>query len=104
MKHSPDYSNGDSASMYNQQLQFAPPHPPQQQYAPQKTQSDSFGRSRRSLTQCIIDAHQRAKSIFPLRRLCQCSAKVAQHFPPSRSWSPLPKGGLRACHQVEAIP
>ena len=25
VKHLPDYSNGDSASMYNQQLQFAPP-------------------------------------------------------------------------------
>ena len=94
VEYSPDsdYANGDSVSMYNQPVQFAPP---QQQYAPQKTQSDSFGRSHRSLTQCIIEAHQRAKSIFPLRKPCQCSAKVAHHCPPSHSWSPLPKGGAQ---------
>lgn len=75
-----DYANGpngESVSMYNQQVHYAAQQ--QQHYAPQKaiTQSDSFGRSHRSLTQCIIEAHQRAKSIFPLRKPCQCSAKVA---------------------------
>jgi hypothetical protein len=53
-------------------------------------QSDSFGRSHRSLAQCIVEVHQRAKALFPLRKPCQCSAKVSQSCPPSHSWTPVP--------------
>jgi len=51
------------------------------------TQSDSFMRSHRSLAQCIGEVHQRAKALFPMRKPCQCSSKVAQNCPPSHSWS-----------------
>ncbi|KAF9561088.1 hypothetical protein CPC08DRAFT_689382 [Agrocybe pediades] len=64
-----------------------------QNHFPQQTtqqQSDSFVRSHRSLSQCIVEVHQRAKALFPLRKPCQCSAKVSQNCPPSHSWSPVP--------------
>ncbi|KAF8904123.1 fungal-specific transcription factor domain-containing protein [Gymnopilus junonius] len=56
-----------------------------------KQQTDSFGRSHRSLSQCIVEAHQRAKALFPLRKPCQCSSTVAQSCPPSHSWAPVPR-------------
>jgi hypothetical protein len=61
----------------------------QQQQQPQ-SQTDSFGRTHRSLAQCVVEAHQRAKALFPLRKPCQCSNKVAP-CPPSHSWMPPPK-------------
>lgn len=84
-------ANGEPMSPYGHQVQY----PQQQQQYSQKPQTDSFVRSHRSLTQCIVEAHQRAKAIFPLRKPCQCSAKVAQSCPPSHSWSPLPNIGLQ---------
>ncbi|KIM35920.1 hypothetical protein M413DRAFT_32150 [Hebeloma cylindrosporum] len=55
-----------------------------------QTQSDSFLRAHRSLAQCIGEVHQRAKALFPMRKPCQCSSKMAQSCPPSHSWSPPP--------------
>ncbi|KAF8158548.1 hypothetical protein B0H34DRAFT_783008 [Crassisporium funariophilum] len=64
----------------------------QQLQSPQvQVQSDSFLRSHRSLAQCIVEVHQRAKALFPMRKPCQCSAAVALSCPPSHSWSPPPK-------------
>lgn len=69
-------------------LQDTPPYSPYQQ--PQQLQPDSFARSHRSLAQCIVEVHERAKALFPLRKPCQCSAGVAKPCPPSHLWSPPP--------------
>ncbi|PFH53341.1 hypothetical protein AMATHDRAFT_55245 [Amanita thiersii Skay4041] len=61
-----------------------------QSYILQPQQPDSFVYTHRSLAQCIVEAHQRAKSMFPLRKPCQCSGSVAKSCPPSHSWSPPP--------------
>ncbi|KAL0961372.1 hypothetical protein HGRIS_006328 [Hohenbuehelia grisea] len=79
------------------------PGSPQQQYQqhhsqqPQQQQEpevDSFAHAHRSLSQCIAEVHQRAMILFPTRKPCQCSAKLATRdtpCPPSHSWSPPPK-------------
>ena len=78
-----DYVNGDSVSMYNPQVQFAPPQP---QYA-----EGPFGFGRSVTPQPNAVHHRGAPAremIFPLRKPCQCWAKVAQHCPPSHSRNP----------------
>jgi hypothetical protein len=52
---------------------------------------DSFAQAHPSLSQCITEVHQRALSLFPLRKPCQCSARATAPCPPSHSWSPLPE-------------
>ncbi|KAF8630972.1 hypothetical protein AX17_005328 [Amanita inopinata Kibby_2008] len=61
-----------------------------QSFTQQPQQPDSFVYTHRSLAQCIVEVHQRAKSMFPMRKPCQCSASVAKTCPPSHSWSPPP--------------
>ncbi|KDR82362.1 hypothetical protein GALMADRAFT_58437 [Galerina marginata CBS 339.88] len=68
------------------------------------TYSDSFGRSHRSLSQCIVEVHQRAKALFPLRKPCQCSAKTTQSCPPSHSWAPVPNISSQASPVLPDIP
>jgi len=84
LRHTTDSENyyDDPNHGYNQEAQFS--------VQPTQQQSDSFNRSHRSLSQCIVEVHQRAKALFPLRKPCQCSAKVSQSCPPSHSWSPVP--------------
>jgi len=83
------YANGNNQEVKHngQQNQYYDGQQPQTQA---QTQSDSFMRSHRSLAQCIGEVHQRAQALFPLRKPCQCSSKVAQSCPPSHSWSPPP--------------
>jgi hypothetical protein len=45
----------------------------------------------RSLTQCIVECHDRAKYLFPQRKPCQCNVKSTSTIcPPSHSWAPPP--------------
>lgn len=106
LRHITDDSSGDyessppvnygtlqnSGNMYGQPQQaiYSGQQQQQQQSQPQQAQTDSFGRTHRSLAQCVVEAHQRAKALFPLRKPCQCSNKVAP-CPPSHSWMPPPK-------------
>lgn len=57
----------------------------------QQTRVDSFAYAHRSLAQCIVEVHERARVMFPKRKPCQCSAASATSCPPSHSWSPPPK-------------
>ncbi|TFK69543.1 hypothetical protein BDN72DRAFT_840268 [Pluteus cervinus] len=57
------------------------------------TGPDSFSYSHRSLSQCIVEVHQRARALFPMRKPCQCTNSVAVSCPPSHSWSPPPAVG-----------
>ncbi|KIK57140.1 hypothetical protein GYMLUDRAFT_46373 [Collybiopsis luxurians FD-317 M1] len=50
---------------------------------------DSFKNAHPILTQCIAEAHERAKIMFPMRKPCQCSI-VSTTCPPSHSWAPVP--------------
>jgi hypothetical protein len=52
--------------------------------------TDSFAHTHRSLSQCIVEVHQRAKALFPQRKPCKCSVTVAVACPPSHFWSPPP--------------
>lgn len=52
--------------------------------------NDSFNYTHRSLAQCIVEVHQRARFLFPMRKPCNCSQAVAVSCPPSHSWSPPP--------------
>jgi hypothetical protein len=53
--------------------------------------SDSFALAHPTLSQCIAEVHQRALTLFPMRKPCQCSARAASSCPPSHSWSPPPE-------------
>jgi hypothetical protein len=99
-------SNGYYQQQYAQQQQQKQQQQQQQQQQAQNGQanSDIFVRSHRSLTQCIVEAHQRARAIFPLRKPCQCSAKVSLSCPPSHSWSPLPKMGASQAQTSPVLP
>jgi hypothetical protein len=96
-ENSPPASYGtlqNSGSAYGQQQQTMYGgqqvlQQPSQQHPPP---TDSFGRTHRSLAQCVVEAHQRAKALYPLRKPCQCANKVAP-CPPSHSWMPPPKVG-----------
>jgi len=66
----------DQQNQYGQQLQAQTP-----------AQSDSFMRSHPNLAQCIAEIHRRSEELFPLRKPCQCSSKVAHSYPPSHFWS-----------------
>lgn len=59
-------------------------------YSPSPASSDSFIQSHRSLSQCIVEVHQRAKLLFPMRKPCKCSMAKPTVCPPSHSWSPPP--------------
>ncbi|KAF9465747.1 hypothetical protein BDZ94DRAFT_1159388 [Collybia nuda] len=52
--------------------------------------TDSFTYTHWSLAQCIVEVHQRAKTLFPQRKPCQCSVAVTVPCPPSHFWSPPP--------------
>jgi hypothetical protein len=52
---------------------------------------DPFAPAHSSLAQCIVEAHERARILSPLRKPCACSASVAKHCPPSHSWAPPPE-------------
>ncbi|TFK39045.1 fungal-specific transcription factor domain-containing protein [Crucibulum laeve] len=64
--------------------------PPPIQTDSQYETQDSFAEAHRSLAQCIVEVHQRAKALFPMRKPCTCSAKVVKPCPPSHSWAPPP--------------
>jgi hypothetical protein len=51
---------------------------------------DSFKDAHPILTQCIAEAHERAKIMFPMRKPCQCSIANLASCPPSHSWAPPP--------------
>jgi len=51
---------------------------------------DSFKDAHPLLTQCIGEAHDRAKIMFPMRKPCQCSIANIAVCPPSHSWAPPP--------------
>ncbi|KAF8895146.1 fungal-specific transcription factor domain-containing protein [Infundibulicybe gibba] len=68
---------------------YATPQPEQAFMTPQPP-SDCFSKTHRSLSQCIVEVHQRAKSLFPMRKPCMCSAATSASCPPSHSWSPPP--------------
>ncbi|KAJ3976866.1 fungal-specific transcription factor domain-containing protein [Lentinula raphanica] len=51
---------------------------------------DSFKTVHPLLTQCIAEAHERAKIMFPMRKPCQCSVGNPSTCPPSHSWTPPP--------------
>ncbi|KAJ3992327.1 fungal-specific transcription factor domain-containing protein [Lentinula boryana] len=51
---------------------------------------DSFKNAHPLLTQCIAEAHERAKIMFPMRKPCQCSVGNPTSCPPSHSWAPPP--------------
>jgi hypothetical protein len=42
---------------------------------------DSFACAHPNLAQCITEVHQRALTLFPLRKPCQCSARVPTSVP-----------------------
>ena len=52
---------------------------------------DPFRGSHSSLMQCIVEVHERARVLFPLRKPCQCSANVPKECPPSHFWAPPPQ-------------
>ncbi|KAK2460473.1 hypothetical protein APHAL10511_007520 [Amanita phalloides] len=81
LKHTMDDYGAEIEDSY-----YQPPTYPQQ-----SAQSDSFMYAHQSLAQCIVEVHQRAKVMFPMRKPCQCSATTAKSCPPSHSWSPPPK-------------
>ena len=58
-------------------------------FAPQP-QTDSFAFTHRSLLQCIVEVHQRAKALYPQRKACKCSITVTAPCPPSHFWAPPP--------------
>ncbi|KAF8340767.1 hypothetical protein F5887DRAFT_439676 [Amanita rubescens] len=62
-----------------------------QSYQQQQHRTDSFAYAHPSLVQCIVEVHERARVMFPMRKPCQCSAATAKSCPPSHSWSPPPK-------------
>ncbi|KAF9005440.1 hypothetical protein BDQ17DRAFT_1240026 [Cyathus striatus] len=66
------------------------PNGPENSQPLSPTQVDSFRFTHRSLSQCIVEAHQRAKSLFPMRKPCNCSVALAKNCPPSHSWAPPP--------------
>uniref|UniRef100_A0A8H7XP52 Xylanolytic transcriptional activator regulatory domain-containing protein n=1 Tax=Psilocybe cubensis TaxID=181762 RepID=A0A8H7XP52_PSICU len=91
----PDSANGMQNHNGTIELSHANKYARPNQYAPatvSQPQSDSFVKSHQSLTQCIVEVHQRAKALFPLRKPCQCSVNT-QSCPPSHSWSPVPNIG-----------
>ncbi|EFI27225.1 hypothetical protein CC1G_15053 [Coprinopsis cinerea okayama7 len=52
---------------------------------------DPFLNTHPSLAQCIVEVHERAKVLFPLRKPCQCGGAVSKQCPPSHSWMPPPQ-------------
>ena len=70
--------------------EFDDSHYQQASYQQQQPRVDSFASAHKSLAQCIVEVHERAKVMFPMRKPCQCSA-AANPCPPSHSWSPPPK-------------
>ncbi|GLB45485.1 putative fungal specific transcription factor [Lyophyllum shimeji] len=52
--------------------------------------ADSFSRAHRSLAQCIVEVHERAKALYPHRKPCSCSVKAPTNCPPSHFWAPPP--------------
>ncbi len=55
--------------------------------------TDTFASCHHSLPQCIAEAHERAKLLFPTRKPCTCSSRAlaADPCPPSHSWAPPPQ-------------
>jgi hypothetical protein len=53
--------------------------------------TDSFTHAHPSLSQCITEVHQRALTLFPLRKPCQCSTRSAAPCPSSHSLSASPE-------------
>ncbi|KAG6889813.1 hypothetical protein C0992_003928 [Termitomyces sp. T32_za158] len=51
--------------------------------------ADPFSRTHRSLAQCIVEVHERARQMFPQRKPCSCTARAAA-CPPSHFWAPPP--------------
>ncbi|KAG6889881.1 hypothetical protein C0995_013855 [Termitomyces sp. Mi166 len=51
--------------------------------------ADPFSRTHRSLAQCIVEVHERARQMFPQRKPCSCTARAAL-CPPSHFWAPPP--------------
>ncbi|KAG6916037.1 hypothetical protein DXG01_008760 [Tephrocybe rancida] len=51
--------------------------------------ADPFARTHRSLAQCIVEVHERARQMFPQRKPCSCTARAAS-CPPSHFWAPPP--------------
>ncbi|KAG6835912.1 hypothetical protein H0H93_013452 [Arthromyces matolae] len=60
---------------------YASPSPP--------PSADPFSRTHRSLAQCIVEVHERARKMFPQRKPCSCTAR-ASSCPPSHFWAPPP--------------
>ncbi|KAF8073427.1 hypothetical protein FPV67DRAFT_1410778 [Lyophyllum atratum] len=58
--------------------------------------TDSFAHTHRSLAQCIVEVHDRARALYPHRKPCSCSVKVAANCPPSHFWAPPPAGMPKA--------
>jgi hypothetical protein len=52
---------------------------------------DPFRGAHSSLAQCIVEVHERARVLFPLRKPCQCSGSVPKECPPSHFWMPPPQ-------------
>ncbi|KAG6810784.1 hypothetical protein H0H92_010351 [Tricholoma furcatifolium] len=51
--------------------------------------ADPFARTHRSLAQCIVEVHERARQMFPQRKPCSCTQRAAA-CPPSHFWAPPP--------------
>lgn len=51
---------------------------------------DPFMYTHHSLAQCIVEVHQRAKTLYPQRKPCSCSTSVSPPCPPSHFWAPPP--------------
>ncbi|RDB15331.1 putative transcriptional regulatory protein C1F7.11c [Hypsizygus marmoreus] len=77
---------------YQQQYPIYPGQQQQQTYVSPSPPpaSDPFARTHRSLSQCIVEVHQRAKAQFPNRKPCSCSKTTKTNCPPSHFWSPPP--------------
>lgn len=94
LRHITDENDSsESPKLQGSTIELTNPNQYSRHYTPVASQtptSDSFVKSHQSLTQCIVEVHERAKALFPLRKPCQCSAKISQSCPPSHSWSPVP--------------
>lgn len=51
--------------------------------------SDPFQHTHKSLAQCILEVHERARTLFPHRKPCSCSTR-GPVCPPSHFWAPPP--------------
>lgn len=73
-------SHGHLTPTVNNSAYVSPSPPPS---------TDPFSRTHRSLAQCIVEVHERARQMFPQRKPCSCTTRAAA-CPPSHFWAPPP--------------